>query len=469
MKKACYIFFAATLVLAGCAKERISPSESYTDGKQIKVLANAEAPVSTKATASDEGVVEWSVGDKIGVYDASGGRLCPLTYVQGTDKSFYGSVSRNPDLRYAVAPYNSDATATAGTYNIILPNYYANYVPGACNAPMVAAAPSKDEQGDYVFNFKHLAALVKVTYANVPIGARYFHLKTERSIAGTMSFSADLDDLTFSTPLGTDARDEVTLDLGSEVSSAGQTMSFYVPVPVARYSYFQIKLTDGNDATILGTAKKVSIPLAERSFNRAELHILPAIDLSVVDLGLSVKWASCNLGASSPEEYGGYYAWGETGTKSAYNWETYKFCGRYKNEQNMTKYVFPGPMTETQYGDNVDRKSVLEMEDDAARANLGGSWRMPTHAEWAELNEKCTWTWTTLNGVSGYKVTGPNGGSIFLPKTDSSEYTNHCYWSSSVVEDTCYFAYAAGFDSTSHSQTNHAYRYTGLTIRPVRD
>lgn len=97
----------------------------------------------------------------------------------------------------------------------------------------------------------------------------------------------------------------------------------------------------------------------------------------------------------------------------------------------MTKYVFLGPMTEAQCGDNVDRKSVLETEDDAARANIGGS--------------------------------------IFLPKTDSSEYMNYCYWSSSVVEDTCYFAYAAGFDSSSHSQTNYAYRYTGLTIRPVRD
>ena len=130
-----------------------------------------------------------------------------------------------------------------------------------------------------------------------------------------------------------------------------------------------------------------------------------------VDLGLSVKWATCNVGASKPEEYGDYFAWGETQPKNTYDWSTYKWCnGSYDTQ---TKYC-----TKSSYG-TVDNKTQLELSDDAARANWGGSWRMPTDAEMTELREQCTWTWTTQNGVYGYKVTSKKSGytnkSIFLP------------------------------------------------------
>ncbi|MDY4512770.1 MAG: hypothetical protein SPE10_04900, partial [Paludibacteraceae bacterium] len=116
----------------------------------------------------------------------------------------------------------------------------------------------------------------------------------------------------------------------------------------------------------------------------------PANGHEYVDLGLSVKWATCNVGASKPEEYGNYYAWGETTTKSTYNWSTYKWCNGSKT--TLTKYN-----TSSSYG-TVDNKTVLELADDAARANWGGAWRMPTDAEWTELRENCTWTWITKNG-----------------------------------------------------------------------
>ena len=130
-----------------------------------------------------------------------------------------------------------------------------------------------------------------------------------------------------------------------------------------------------------------------------------------VDLGLSVKWAACNIGAESPEEYGGYYAWGEMEEKSNYNWSTYKWCdGSYNS---ITKYC-----TDSCYG-RVDNKTVLDPEDDVAHVKWGGNWRMPTLDEIKELLEMCTWEWTTLNGVGGQEVTAPNGNSIFLPATGS--------------------------------------------------
>ena len=104
-----------------------------------------------------------------------------------------------------------------------------------------------------------------------------------------------------------------------------------------------------------------------------------------VDLGLSVKWATCNVGATTPEGYGNYYAWGETKPKSTYDWSTYKYCNG--DRYSMTKYC-----TNSEYG-IVDNKTTLELSDDAAHVNWGGSWRMPTKAEQDELNN-CTWTWT---------------------------------------------------------------------------
>lgn len=141
-----------------------------------------------------------------------------------------------------------------------------------------------------------------------------------------------------------------------------------------------------------------------------------------VDLGLSVMWATCNVGASSPEEYGDYFAWGEVEPKEVYSWETYKYCdGTYTS---FTKYCVKGA-----YGKDgfVDNKIVLDSEDDAATVNWGNSWRMPTRVELKELHEKCIWTWTTLNGINGYRVTGPNGNSIFLPAAGTmlgSEHSN---------------------------------------------
>ena len=187
-----------------------------------------------------------------------------------------------------------------------------------------------------------------------------------------------------------------------------------------------------------------------------------------VDLGLSVKWATCNVGATTPEGYGNYYAWGETSPKTTYNWSSYKYCnGSY---DTMTKYC-----TKSSYG-TVDNKTTLELSDDAARVNWGGSWRMPTLAEQEELmdTDNCTWTWTTQNGVKGYKVTSKkNGNSIFLPATghrydddlnDAGDYGD--YWSSSLsayYSDNAYYFY---FNS-SNVYRNYYYRCYGRSVRPV--
>ena len=134
----------------------------------------------------------------------------------------------------------------------------------------------------------------------------------------------------------------------------------------------------------------------------------PAMDTRAVDLGLSVKWASCNVGASSPEECGGYYSWGEIEEKSDYSKNTYKWVNN-GDWNNFVKYC-----TDSSYG-TVDNKTILELEDDVAHVKWGGTWRMPTFAEFQELQDNCIWEWTSINGTNGYKVIANNGNFIFLP------------------------------------------------------
>ena len=189
--------------------------------------------------------------------------------------------------------------------------------------------------------------------------------------------------------------------------------------------------------------------------------------LGAVDLGLpsGTLWADRNVGADSPEDYGDYFAWGETSTKSTYNWRTYKWCQG--SSASMTKYC-----TDSSYG-TVDNKTVLDLEDDAAYVNMGAEWRMPTHDELKELRNNCTWTWTSQKGTRGYKVTGPNGQSIFLPaagcRCDSSltyAGSRGYYWSASLSESGPYLAWSLHFDYGYYNAYRSG-RYYGRTVRAV--
>lgn len=182
-----------------------------------------------------------------------------------------------------------------------------------------------------------------------------------------------------------------------------------------------------------------------------------------VDLGLpsGTLWATCNVGATTPEDYGNYYAWGETTTKSTYNWSTYF-------------HTNDGGSTFSKY--NEGGKTVLDPEDDAAHVNWGGSWHMPTKAEWQELLDNCTWTWTTQNGINGYKVTSNKAGYtdkfIFLP---AAGYRNGSglydvgsvgfYWSSSL--DVSRENRAWYFRSDDRDLAARYYRNYGRSVRPV--
>ena len=221
----------------------------------------------------------------------------------------------------------------------------------------------------------------------------------------------------------------------------------------------------------IGLAACVLLGLFAVSCNKEKITEIPIIDGDGdwVDLGLpsGLLWATRNVGATSPEDYGDYFAWGETTPKSVYDWTTYIYCnGAYTQ---LTKYCY-----NSGFGFNgfTDTLTILQPDDDAAAANYGG--RTPTKEEWEELMDNTTSQWTTLNGVNGRLFTSSNGNSLFLPAAGLHYYDSLYetggggeYWSSSISPNG-QSLYAWSFDFTSGIQ--HMYsssRTHGSSVRAV--
>ena len=190
-----------------------------------------------------------------------------------------------------------------------------------------------------------------------------------------------------------------------------------------------------------------------------------------VDLGLpsGLLWATCNVGADNPEDYGDYFAWGETQPKDTYDWSTYQHCNGSAN--TLTKYC-----NNSSYGNNgfTDNLTTLLPEDDAATANWGSDWRIPTKGEWQELYNNTTVTWTQQNGVNGRLFTATNGNSLFLPAAGYLDYHGHggagsygYYWSSSLFTGNPCVAWRFDFHSGNYDMSSYL-RYYGQSVRAVR-
>ena len=206
-----------------------------------------------------------------------------------------------------------------------------------------------------------------------------------------------------------------------------------------------------------------------------------------VDLGLSVKWASCNLGATVPEEFGDYYAWAEiepfyssldpltwkADKPDGYSWNSCSWFG--SQYPKLTKYCPAGLDIYWGMEGDPDGKTIIDPDDDAATVALGSPWRIPTEAEWNELESQCTWTWATHDGVDGFEITAANGNGIFLPAAgifdavDLLDSGSLCaYWSSdlntNLPDNAILLNHHSGYGFTAS-----CVRYDGCPIRPVKE
>lgn len=168
-----------------------------------------------------------------------------------------------------------------------------------------------------------------------------------------------------------------------------------------------------------------------------------------VDLGLSVKWATCNIGAARSEDHGSPFAWGEVSPKDSGRWIGYRFLRNLPRDfiDPLTIDLFSARTKKQEYRmldqieemescisshltkyNELDGITQLDISDDAARVNWGGRWRMPSESDFGELRSRCLWTWTNLGGINGYSVSGPNGNSIFLPASAPNMRGGIVYW-----------------------------------------
>lgn len=235
----------------------------------------------------------------------------------------------------------------------------------------------------------------------------------------------------------------------------------------------QTGIDDGREETVLDLDVR-DVRKVRRGDGRNRRH-------RYVDMGLSVKWATCNVGADKPEDFGDYYAWGETESKSEYLLSNYRFSKWFiSDETNDSTMLLTKYCNNAGYGYDglVDNKTVLDPEDDVAHVKWGGDWRIPTIEEWNELKENCTWTWGNMNGVYGFYVTSNMPGytdhSIFLPAAGLSAHkvtgvsSSIDYVSSSLYPYSNQFeCYSASFTKARFVPYGCVFRYLGLSVRPV--
>ncbi len=304
----------------------------------------------------------------------------------------------------------------------------------------------------------------------------YFRIRLAGVPGQQVTFSGMSRATSYSVNTGEMVKEDLEISLTASITAVdGRYYTSYVYGSWGKNDSIYTVLEDGNlycrslkeTGLMAGKSVWTSIPSANYMPKGWEKASWKA---KAVDLGLSVKWAACNVGATKPEDYGEYYAWGETEEKEDYSWGTYKWCNG--SMYSLTKYYYDI------YSSIGDNKRKLDLEDDVAHVKWGEAWRMPTTDEISELMFQCSWTWTKQNGKTGYLVTGTNGNSIFLPAAGYRSGKELCANSSSGYylsaelngEDTfCQNVYHLYFSDSDFTYSGWSYRGNGHTVRPVTD
>lgn len=454
---------------------------------------------------------QWADGDALGIYPVGGDQVkFPISSGDGSASAAFDGGAWKLRSEYQYAAYYP---FSANNYTIserALPVSYTGQSQNGNSSTahlgaydyLACAATAPDGSGGVDLTMKHLGAFVRLQLT-MPKADTFSSVVLESD--GTKFVTAGTFDLTAATPAITPTATSSTYTINLTnvaTTEKNQMITVYAMVAPANLSSNNITVTVHGTGqttyvqTVPGknfaarSAYNIAIDNFPSGTNAGGEDVSweePAFVPEAVDLGLSVKWATCNIGATTPEGYGDYFAWGEvepyyrvghsqdircfnwkTGKSAGYGWLSYKWCnGSY---DSLNKYC-----TSSNHG-TVDNKTTLEAADDAATVNWGGSWRMPTETEQKELLNNCTWTWTTQNGVIGYKVTSTtNGNSIFLPAagarldSDLYEVGEVCvYWSSSLctLKDYDYNAYELLLQP-DYLSCDYQIRYYGNSVRAV--
>ena len=507
----CFLTVAILLVVYGCTVETLSGYDE--EGEVQTITVKGPAPINFKAIAGniqtkgtsvrdDEALVfNWAIGDTLGIFPNKGNQVeFPISAKSGdTSASFDGggwalrnNASYAAYYPFSVWNYHRNNETILLDYSGQVQNGNGSFAHLSAY-DYLASNKTSPENSAVTFQMERQGAIL---YIDIVVPAPSTITALEISCDEAIFVEKASLDISGDEPVvkPVETKESLTLSFkNTETTVSNETVRAYMAVQPVDFSDKTVT------ATLYTSNGSYSAQVVSREVKKGSAAFLRFAGDAVavpeaVDLGLSVKWASCNLGAISPEGYGDYYAWGETepyyssqnpliwkdGKSAGYDWPSYKWCnGNYKN---LTKYN-----TKSDYGP-VDNKTVLDPEDDAVYVALGSSWRMPTEEEWTELRKNCTCTWTNNyngTGIAGKivtsKVAGYTDKSIFLPAAGYRESTvlfDHIesgsfglYWSSSL--DTNYHLYepydpwAFFFDYGSESKGGSGGRCCGYPIRPV--
>ena len=546
MKKTIFTILPMAL-LASCSSELMETTDNAVKGGDVEKVSIVSHPfvfdddTRTSLTATENSIsFAWADYDALGVFP-----IAPTTNNQArqvlsvpadceTDAHYASFDGAGWELKKgntyaAYCPYNGslpaetpytevpiDMTGQDGTLETIGKKYDYMFAPSS-----FAEVTKDDHKHEVVFDFQHAISIIQFKLT-MPVAATWKSLTLTTPSGSFVTFSKmNVQD---GTVTSTVELPYISLALNNVTTTANnKEITLYVAVLPKKIETLSLTATTSNNESYCAsvTGKTLVAGKAYRFTTTFNTTPLPSGDgyengYAYVDLGLSVKWATMNVGAANATEYGKYYAWGETkayceeDTSNETNYrfnsgnsyvktkigiDTYKWCnGSYKS---YTKYC-----TDSEYG-TVDNKTTLDPEDDAATQNWGGAWRMPTHEEQEELVNNCYWVWTSSyngSGVAGYivyaaKSPSDKGHVVYEGKTPSSDYSlsdshiflpgasylngssisysggaGHC-WSSSLDVGSSQAWYLAFIPST-HSAVivgslHYDVRYYSISVRAV--
>ena len=483
MKHFAYYFGIAAALVASCSIQEEDIKTPQQDDVIFYASFEQPAEEGTRVYANEDLLLRWTADDRVSIFNK-------ITYNQeykflGETGDNAGGFNRVDNAEFvtgnpishvvSVYPYQAATKITEEevvTLSLPAEQHYAENTFGLGANTMVSVSD------DNVLQYKNVGGYLRLSLygEGVSVSAITLRGNFREKLAGKATITMPMDGIP-TVEMASEATTDVTLVCDTPVSlgaTAEESKDFWLVIPPISFSRgFTVYVWQTSGfAYEITTAKSIAI---ERSKLSKMSPIKVEGDYPVpeaVDLGLpsGLKWASFNLGASLPERFGLYYAWGETEPKSIYDWSTYKWCRG--ASRSLTKYC-----SNSSYGYNgfTDTKTFLDPEDDAAYVNLGDPWRMPTSEDFAELQNSCTWEWSSMNRISGFKVVGTNGNSIFLPVAGyrSDSWLNFggsgTFWSSELDEGHTYDAWSLHYYVGEASTLNSSLRYTGRSIRPVSE
>lgn len=502
---ALYIGLAAALVASCSTQEKDFQTPLQDD---VVFYVSFEQPVDewTRVYANEDLLLRWNADDRISIFNKN-------TYNQqyrfagetgdnagGFDKVAGSEFATGNAISHVVSvyPYQSASEISESeSLTLTLPaeQHYAENTFGLGANTMVSVT------ADNFLQYKTVGGYLRLRLYGEGVSVSSITLKGNNGekLAGKATVTMPLDGVP-SVTMAEDATNEITLVCDKPVAlgaTAEESIQFWFVIPPVTFSKgFTVTVSGSGGVFEKSTEKSVTIErnkLSKMSPLRIDSGASPSVSVpEAVDMGLSVKWGSFNLGASKPEEYGDYYAWGEIETQyyslepdwywkedGGNGWPSYKWC--YGTWSTLTKYC-----TDSDYGLDsfMDGKTVLDPEDDAAHMHLGGKWRMPTKEEVEELLQSCIWSWTTQNGVQGCIATSTiTGLSIFFPAAGSYYnayqenpiYRGHyycSYWTSTLRIPSPFLAmdyvFTDRYTETDYSDAvDTQYRFEMQSIRPV--